>query len=429
MSKYFTKLKNIFNKAEYQRIGANVLSLMLLNGIYFLSPLILIPYLMKTIGSELYGVYIFSWTIVYYFIFIVNYGFDYSSTREIAINRYDKDKVSEIYSTTFYSRLLLLAVSIFILFLTIIFIDKINTNAQLILLGLGVIAGQAFFPTWLFQGMEEMKFITIINSIIRILPIILIFIFVKSGSDIDYIMGFQSVGYVVGGVFSHFFAIKHFELTLKRPNIQKIKNNLRSGWSLFLSTVGVSLYREANTVILGFITNNFVLVGYYALADKFIRIVQLIANSFSQALFPYFGHNLMENKKVAIRKFRKVGLYYAIFLLTASVALYFFIPWLIKIYLSNDYPEIVRDVRIMSPIILIGGLNYYLGVAGLVNLNHKNIFTTFVLITGFVNITLSIFLSKIYLDAGAAVSLTIAETVLFLMIISYLQLKEKIFNY
>ena len=109
--------EKISDKTDYKRISGNVISLMLLNGIYFLSPLILIPYLMKTIGSELYGVYIFSWTFVYYFIFIVNYGFDYSATREIAINKFDNEKVSDIYSNTFYSRLILLSVSIVILIL------------------------------------------------------------------------------------------------------------------------------------------------------------------------------------------------------------------------------------------------------------------------------------------------------------------------
>lgn len=420
-------MKNIFSKAEYKRIGGNVLSLMLLNGIYFLSPLILIPYLMKTIGAEYYGIYIFSWTIIYYFIFIVNYGFDLSSTREIAINRHDLAKVSEIYSTTLYSRILLLCLSILILSMSIVFIDKLNANAQLLLLGIGVIAGQALFPTWLFQGMEEMKFITITNSIIRILPIVFIFVFVKSERDIEYIIGFQSLGYIIGGVYSHFFAVRHFKLTILKPNLNSIKENLRSSWSLFLSTVGVSLYREVNTVILGFVTNNFILVGYYSLADKFIRIVQLIANSVSQALFPFFGHSITQNKKETLIKFKKVGIYYALFLLLTSIVLYFSIPWLIRIYLNNDYPEIVRDVRIMSPIIFFGGLNYFFGVVGLVNLNHKNAFTIFVLIAGAINITLSILLSKTHLDAGAAFSLTIAELILFILILGYFQIKEKIF--
>ena len=423
-----SKLTDIFRKAENKQIGGNVLSLMILNGIYFISPLILIPYLMKTIGSELYGVYIFSWTIVYYFIFIVNYGFDFSSTREIAINRYDNEKLSEIFSTTFYSRIILLLLSCCILLLTVTFVDKLNTNAQLILLGIGVITGQAFFPTWIYQGMEEMKFITIVNSIMRILPIVLVFIFVKAKSDINLIMLFQSVGYVIGGIFSHVFAIKHFNLTLIKPDFKKILQNLKSGWTMFLSTVGISLYREVNTVLLGFVTNNFILVGYYSLADKFIRIVQLIANSFSQAIFPHFGHNIIQNKKATLIQFKKISFYYSIFLLFLSVALYFSIPWLIEIYLGQSYPEIIRDVRIMSPIILVGGLNYYFGVAGLVNMNHKNAFTVFVLIAGVINLSLSLFLSKYYLDAGAALSLTVAETSLLIMILFYLQKKERFFQ-
>jgi PST family polysaccharide transporter len=153
----------------------------------------------------------------------------------------------------------------------------------------------------------------------------------------------------------------------------------------------------------------------------------LIANSVSQALFPYFGHNLVENRIETIRKFKKVGVYYAVFLLICAVGLYFLIPWILNIYLGKSYPEIIRDVRIMTPVIFIGGLNYYFGVVGLVNFNHKNAFTTFVLIAGGINIIFCFLLSKIYLDAGAAISLVIAETTLLALILSYINMKETIF--
>jgi len=426
------KLSSTFNKffksnAEYKQVGINIIALSLLNGIYFISPLILIPYLIRTVGSEKYGLYIFVWTFIYYFIFIVNYGFDLSTTKEIAINRSDKIKISEIFSNTFYSRIFLFLISFLILVASIIFIKQFNVNTKLILLGLGVILGQTLFPTWIFQGMEEMKFITIVNSIIRILPIGLIFVFVKSASDIDLVILFQSIGFLIGGIFSHSFAIKHFNLTLYKPSYQKIKLNLISSWSLFISTVGVSLYRETNTVILGFLTTNYEIVGFYALADKFIRIVQLIANTFSQALFPFFGRSLTTNKEEAIVKFKKIGIYYSIFLLVSSIGLFVIIPWIVKIYLGDEFPEIVKDVRIMSPVILIGGLNYYLGINGLINLNHKNSFTIFVLIAGLINLILCYFLGRFYYDIGASFSILIAESALLFMIFTYLHYKENIF--
>lgn len=428
MNKLYNKVLVVVKNSGFKRVSTNVIALTILNGIYFISPLILIPYLMKTIGSELYGVYIFSWTFIYYFIFIVNYGFDLSSTREIAVNRKNIDKISDIYSTTFYSRLLLLFLSFIILTFCLLFVNKLNENAKLILLGIGVIVGQAFFPTWLFQGMEEMKFITLVNSIMRILPIGLVFLFVKSAKDTNLVIFFQSIGFFIGGVFSHLFALKRFNLKLRKPSLNHIKANLTSSWSLFLSTVGVSLYRETNTVILGFITNNFELVGFYALADKFIRIIQLIANSVSQALFPYFGHNLTENRIETIHRFKKISIYYAVFLIICAIGLYVTIPYILKIYLGKSYPEIIRDVRIMTPVIFVGGLNYYFGVVGLINFNHKNAFTTFVLIAGGINVSICLILSKIYNDAGAAFSLTIAEIVLLGLIIYYLNRKEKVFS-
>lgn len=428
LQKIKDKIQSILHNKEYKRVGENVIALSFLNGIYFLSPLILIPYLMHTIGSEFYGLYIFSWTFIYYYIFIVNYGFDYSSTREIAIHRNNKQKISEIFSTTFYCRILLLLISFIILAFCLLFINKFNENAKLILLGIGVITGQAFFPTWLFQGMEEMKFITIVNSIMRILPIILVFIFVKSAKDSGFVILFQSIGFLAGGIFSHIFAIKHFHLQLTKPVFSEIKKYLSSGLSLFLSTVGVSLYRETNTVILGFLTSNFELVGYYALADKFIRIIQLIANAFSQALFPFLGRNLIENRAKTVTKFINISAYYSVFLIACCVGLFVFIPFILNIYLGGSYPEIIRDIRIMSPVILVGGLNYYFGVAGMINFNHKNAFTTFVLIAGIINIILCLILGRTFVDAGAALSLSIAETILLLLIVIYLQKKEKIFS-
>ena len=423
-----TKLNSVLRNKEYKRVGENIIALSLLNGIYFLSPLILIPFLMHTIGSELYGIYIFSWTFIYYYIFIVNYGFEYTTTRDIAINRKDLKKVSEIFSITFYTRLLLVCVSFIILGFCLLFIHKFQQNAQIILLGLGVIIGQALFPTWLYQGMEEMKFITIVNSITRLLPLVLVFIFVKTGKDIGLIILFQSVGYLSGGLFSHFFAIKHYKLKLTIPVFSKIKENLISGWSMFVSTVGISFYRETNTILLGFLTNNFELVGFYALSDKIVRLFQIIANTFTQALFPFFGSRLIERKEDTLIKYKKVGFYYSIFLLLCTIILFLFIPLISKLYLGKEFPSIIRDVRILSPIILFGGLNYYFGIAGLVNFNHKKVFTVFVLFAGIINIILCLILGRFYADAGAAFSLLIAEFLLLCLILFYLNKKENIFH-
>lgn len=431
MSEYpniYNRFKSIFANQAYKRIGENFIALGLLNGIYMLSPLILIPYLIRTIGAELYGTYIFIWTFIYYFIFIVNYGFDFTATKQIAIHKDDIKNISDIFSHTFFTRLFLLGISFIILSICLLFIPKLNAFASITILGIGVIIGQTFFPTWLFQGLQEMKFITIVNLITRTLPLVLIFIFVKKGTSIGYIFLFQSIGYLVGGIFSHFFALKHYKLTLLAPSWQGIKKCLASGWDMFLTTIGVSFYRETNTVILGFVTNDFNLVGYYALADKIMRMFQLIMNSFSQAVFPHFGNKLAHEKEQYLIEYKKIGKYFSIILLLSVVVLMIIIPYVINLYLGAYYPKVIINSRILLPVILIGGLNYYYGIVGLVNLDYQKNFTHFVLIAGLVNIILCLILSRFWADAGAAISLLVAETVLCVLVLYWLQRKEYVFK-
>lgn len=412
-----SKINSRLHRATYRRIGENMLALGLLNGIYMLSPLILIPYLMRTIGAESYGIYIFSWTFIYYFIFIVNYGFDFSATKEIAIHRDDNQKVSAIFSSTFVTRLLLVLVSFILLACCLLLVPKFNAMSKLILLGAGVIVGQALFPTWLFQGMQEMKFITFINAITRLTPLALIFIFVKSEADIGLIMLFQSVGYLIGGIFSHIFSIKHYKLNFIKPTFSDIKKCLAGSCNMFLSTVGISFYRETNTLILGFVTGNFELVGYYALADKILRAFQTLLNAFSQAIFPYFGNRMAHNKQESMNAFTKIGRYYAAILMLIVVLLVWLIPYILEIYLGENIRAIVIDSRILLPVILVGGLNYYYGIVGLVNLDKQRAFTKYVLIAGITNIALCLILSHTLADPGAAISLVIAECVLLGLII------------
>lgn len=420
------RIKSVFANQAYKRIGENFIALSLLNGIYMLSPLILIPYLIRTIGTEEYGTYIFIWTFIYYFIFIVNYGFDFTVTKQIAIHKDNNEEVSAIFSKTFFTRLFLLGVSFFILIVCLFAVPDLNDLASVILLGIGVVIGQTFFPTWLFQGMQEMKFITFVNFITRTIPLVLVFIFVKKGTGIGYILLFQSIGYLAGGLISHFFALKQYKLTLIVPSVIDIKDYLEMSWAMFLTTIGVSFYRETNTIILGFVTNDFTLVGYYALADKVLRIFQLIMNSFSQAVFPHFGNKLAHEKGKSIIEYKRIGKYFSVILLLCVIILFLIIPYVMDLYLGAHYPNVIRNARILLPVIFIGGLNYYYGIVGLVNMDYQKIFTLFVLIAGVVNIVLCLILSRLFEDAGASVSLLISETVLCVLVLYWLQKKERI---
>lgn len=399
-----------------QRIGGNIISLALINGVGLLTPLLLIPYLLRIIGNEGYGIYIFSWTFINYFIIIVNYGYDYFATREIATHKTDSDFIARFFFEVSFSRVLLAVLSLLIVFACVFFIPEFNSHKLFILLGIGVFIGQSIHPTWIFQGMEEMGFLTAITLITRLVPIVLVFLFVKGPEQAHLVMLFQSIGYIIGGVVSSILAIRRYHLHFIVPSFYEMLKQLKASWILFFTTVGITLYRETNVIILGFVTGNYILVGYYSIADKFIRLFQMTITPIVQALFPYFGKKFNETS-TGYSSLSKISILLTIYLLILCACILLFANFMVDLYIGKPSPEVAFDLRIMTPILLFSGYSCLLGFAGLVNIGAEKKMMWFVIIAGITNIISCVFLSNVLSDVGAAISITIAEFILCLMVL------------
>ncbi len=417
VKKIINKFSSFSNNSEYRQVSQNMLYLTLLNFITYLTPILLIPYLMKTIGEENFGIYIFSWTFIFYFVFLVNYGFDFSATNQIAIAKSDKEKVSTIFFNVIFIRIVIALLSLLGIFIAANTISILFPYRHSLYYGFGIVVGISLFPTWLFQGMEEMKFITIVNIITRLVPLIFIILLIKNAGQYQFVILIQSIGFLAGGIFSYFFALKHYNLYSVKPSMLVIKQQLKEGWSLFLSTVGMTLYRETNVFIMGFTLGNFSLIGYYSVADKFIRFAQSLALPVAQSLYPYFSRKLHTNKESSLLVMSKFGKVYFLFLGIIAIVMLVLIKPAIKIYLGGEFPNVVNSFYIMSPIIIVSGFSYYYGIVGLVNMGYRKMFTIFVFIVGAINIINCYFLTKTdLLEKGASMSIMISEFILFVMI-------------
>lgn len=144
-------------QAERKTLLENFLSLGALQIVSYVIPLINLPYLSRILGVEMFGLVFFAFAFMQYFIMLTDYGFGLSATREIAINRHNKNNLSNIFSAVTFIKLCLLLVSFLILCLMIIFIPKLHENWLVFLLSFLMVVGNAIYPVWFFQGMERMK--------------------------------------------------------------------------------------------------------------------------------------------------------------------------------------------------------------------------------------------------------------------------------
>ena len=365
------KINDLFRNPLF----SNVFYLSILQGINYLLPLLALPFLFIKLGSEYYGLIAFSYSVSLFLNVLVDFGFDLYSTREISINRDDKIKTDKIFSVTMVSKSLLLLTSFLILIVLIFTTEKFKINSYVYYLMFFIVIGNYLSPLWYFQGMEKMRYVTIINSISKFLSFLPMFVFIKSSDDLIYAPLFYAIGYLVSGLLSLWITFYQFKVRFTFPTPHEIKDSLTKSSHFFLSRATVSIYTTCNTILIGLTFNN-ELTGYYNIAEKIYQAFASLVNPLTQGLYPY------------IAKTRNVVLFKKILL--CSVVVSFFIVGFIYIFSEEMIFLLFNTKNIYSikvlKILIIGGLaiipSYLLGYPFLAAMGYTRFTNNTVILVG-----------------------------------------------
>ena len=404
---------------------SNFFSLSVLQGANYILPLITLPYLVRVLGVEYFGLLAFATTTVMYFQILTDYGFNLTATREISIHRDNKAKVIEIFSSVMTIKIILMFVSFFLLSILVFSFEKFSQDALVYFLTFGTVVGQVLFPVWFFQGMERMKYITYLNILSKVIFTIAIFVFVKEQSDFYLVPLLTSIGFLVAGIWSLYLIKKEFGVGFEVQTIDTIKHHLVEGWDIFVSMVFISMYRSSNIIILGLLTNN-TIVGYYSIAEKVVKTLQSLQDVVGNTLFPYLSKKFSITNKSFFDLNKRFFKFIFLIYFSLSLITMFSSEYIIYI-LMGEFNEIaILNLQIMSFVILVGGFNYYYGILGLVSMNYKKDFSKYIIITGLFNLLFCIVSVYLYPNYGASISMIISESVLLsLIVLKILKVKKE----
>ena len=404
---------------------SNFFSLSVLQGANYILPLITLPYLVRVLGVEYFGLLAFATTTVMYFQILTDYGFNLTATREISIHRDNKEKVIEIFSSVMTIKIILMFVSFFLLSILVFSFEKFSQDALVYFLTFGTVVGQVLFPVWFFQGMERMKYITYLNILSKVIFTIAIFVFVQEQSDFYLVPLLTSIGFLVAGIWSLYLVKKEFGVGFEVQTIDTIKHHLVEGWDIFVSMVFISMYRSSNIIILGLLTNN-TIVGYYSIAEKVVKTLQSLQDVVGNTLFPYLSKKFSITNKSFFDLNKRFFKFIFLIYFSLSLITMFSSEYIIYI-LMGEFNEIaILNLQIMSFVILVGGFNYYYGILGLVSMNYKKDFSKYIIITGLFNLLFCIVSVYLYPNYGASISMIISESVLLsLIVLKILKLKKE----
>lgn len=337
------RVQNIIrnNKVVFE----NMTYLSIFQIVTLLFPIITYPYLIRVLGKEIYGIVILSQILVSYVSIVINYGFQVVTVRYIAMYREDKEKVSEIFSSVFFIQLIFSLACLLIYMVIVFAVDTYSSYRILFIVSYGLVLNEILFPQYLFQGLEKMKYITIINVFIRFVSIILIFLFVHSSNDYCYVPLCYVLGYLIAGLYTFYIIIVKEHIKIQKPQKETVLFYLKDATPLFLTNVIGSIKDKWNYFLIG----AFVGVGDVAIYDFCMRLMSLLdrpVNIISTALFPKISRE--RNVKVY-----KKGLA-AITVLITSIVVFvnIFLPYIVSFAVNEEVDLIPIRIFLFIPIIL-----------------------------------------------------------------------------
>ncbi len=404
MLKRIDVVKNRINTSKDGRtLVSNFGYLMLLQVASYIFPVITLPYLADVIGVEGFGKIAFASAIMVWFQTIADWGFTFTATRDVAKNRDDKEKVSEIFSNVLWARFLLAIVSFLLLLGCILCIQEFRDSADVILVTFLMIPGHIMFPDWFFQAMERMKYITIFNFLMKILFTVAVFIFIKEKDDYIIQPLLTSVGYVFCGLVAMYLIIVKWGIRLRFSSLMKVVNTIKSSTDVFINNLFPTLYNAFSTVMLGFVGGS-AANGMLDAGSKFVNIVQSFIHILSRTFFPFLSRRIDKHYV-----FARINIGVSII---ATIVLFFGSPQIIALFFTEEFSDAILVLQIMSISIVFLAISNVYGTNYLIVTNHERELrklTTWVSICGFFMALILVYnLSYI----GAAITITASRGML-----------------
>lgn len=369
--------------------------------------LIVIPYVIIKVGAAGFGAIAVAQMVMTYLAVVSDYGFTLTATRDVALYKDDRSKISKIFFTVLTSKLIITAVLFILLILAGILVPNFEDHYLLYLLGFTYVIGQSLFVNWFLQGIEKMHYITISTLVGRLIFVALVFTLIDNkGDSIFYLLAF-GIGNIISGILSIYLAIHDCKLKFALPKRSDIVYELKEGWQITISSLTINSYFYSNVIILRFFTNDLT-VGYYSIAERILFAVRQIITLFAQVVYPHVCRLAKKSKTEANAFFKQLYLPFLLLVFMGSCILFFFSKHVAYIFIGNESSLPALLLRLLSFVPVIICLNipaYQLLLA----FDHKKHYVRVITLGTVVNLVTNISLVNVWGATGTAISIIITE--------------------
>lgn len=378
----------------------------LYQALVLIAPLITMPYVSRILGADGIGIYSYAQSIATYFVLAGAVGTTLYGQREVAYVRNDVYKRSIVFWEIFVFRFVAVAVSSVIFLFLFGFGNEYDVVYRVLIIE---IISTGFDISWFYMGIEDFKTTVVRNAVVKIIGIILVFIFVKDSSDIVIYTVCMTLPMFIGNI-SLWLNIRKYIIRINEDIFAGIKKHIKPIFMLFIPQIATEVYLVLDKTMIGLWASDIDQVGFYSQGQKIIKIVMLIITSLGTVMLPSmslaFAEGRMDDIKKSLQKAFEFVFMIAMPLFFGVIAVAeHFVP----VFFGPGYEPVVGLMRVIAPILIIVAVSNVIGKQFLLPTQKQKAYTLSVVGGAVVNVILNfIFIPKF--DAmGASVATVISE--------------------
>lgn len=381
---------------------------MALQGLNYLIPVITLPYLVRVLGIGPFGLISVAQAFAAYFVILTDYGFNLSATRRIAQQHQDAAAISRTFSAVLTIKIILALLGVAVMAVVLALLPHFGRDADMYAVNYLTVIGTVLLPTWLFQGIQDMRTIAILTGLTKLLSVCALFIFVHGPGDYLIAAALPPLGVLISGIVGLWICVGWKKVRYRLPTLESIREQLEDGFHVFASTASITLYTNTNVFLVGLLAGN-VQAGYFSTGEKVVRGAQGILSPVLQAIFPHVNTMATVSKQRAIVFLRWLLFWAGLLSLLPSLALLMFAHPIVIFAFGYKALGSVAVLRWMALLPFIITLSNVLGVQTLITFGMEKQISRIVISAGVINVALCAPAALRFGAPGAAACVAVVE--------------------
>lgn len=395
-----------------------------------ITPLIVAPLVVAKCYEAGYGKVGLGFALALFLILIVDYAFDIKATKSVAENRDNSKVLEEILSTTIFTKIVLFLIVLFFASVLITIIPFFHQEKKLFVLSLAIVLAQVFNPIWFFQGLENFKWISIINIASKVTYVTLVLFFIQQSNDYVLVNLFLGISSFVFNILGLIYIKKTYGFKVTIPPFKNIKSILQNDFSFCVSQLFLSARQLSPLVLVSYFLG-YSIAGQYRVMEQVINLFRTFSQVFLKFFYAKACYKFMKDMKTGWEFWKK---YTAINILIISISLIIIVCFSIEIlhfFHLSENTIVELDSLFKGTLIISFLMSFTLPLEQLMFIQDKSkIYVKITIFVTVVNITLLLILIKQFELLAVIATLIVAELIFiaFYFYNAFLHTKQLIKN-